>query len=487
MRKINKIATFLLVLVLAIVTSCKKELTDLNIDSKNPSKVSSGALFANAERALVDQIVTPNVNLNVLRMFAQYWTETTYIDESQYNISTRSIPDREFQATYRDILNDFKEAARVAGEESDLVSTAAEKTNKAAIAEILSVYAFARAVDIFGNLPYDEALNVDNILPKYDDAQTIYSKLFARLDNASNKLILTAGSYKENDIIYGGDVAKWKLFANSLKLKMAITVADVPALNPGVKAQEAITAGVFTSSGDDAMLHYLSLTATANPIYVNLVASGRKDFVAANTLVDAMNTLNDPRRPVYFGSNMTDSVGNVMYMGGVYGDNNDYTEYTWVGDLLQTKEWRGVLLEYSEVLFYQAEAVERGFTGGVAATYYNQAITASFLSWGLTSTQATAYLANPSVAYATATGTYKQKIATQAWIAYYDRPELGWTTWRRLDFPALNPPPDMTLADIRTRYTYPIREQNINSASYTSAAAAIGGDHLTTKLFWDKY
>ena len=95
-------------------------------------------------------------------------------------------------------------------------------------------------------------------------------------------------------------------------------------------------------------------------------------------------------------------------------------------------------------------------------------------------------MAQPSVAYATAAGNWKQKIGTQSWIALYNRGHEAWTTWRRLDYPVLTPPTDANSA-VPLRYTYPVQEQNLNTANYTAAAAAIGGDIVETKLFWDKF
>jgi len=95
-------------------------------------------------------------------------------------------------------------------------------------------------------------------------------------------------------------------------------------------------------------------------------------------------------------------------------------------------------------------------------------------------------LANPKVAYSTAEGNYKHKIGLQSWIALYNRGFEAWTQWRRLDYPKLVAPPD-ALSDIPTRIIYPIPEQTLNSVNYKAASAAIGGDAVTTKLFWDKY
>ena len=100
-----------------------------------------------------------------------------------------------------------------------------------------------------------------------------------------------------------------------------------------------------------------------------------------------------------------------------------------------------MLFDYAEVEFLLAEAVERGFTvGGTAEGHYDNAITASIEDWGGTTADATAYLANPKVAYTTAVGTWKQKIGIQSWIGYYNRGFEAWTQWRKLDYPRLLAP-----------------------------------------------
>ena len=218
-----------------------------------------------------------------------------------------------------------------------------------------------------------------------------------------------------------------------------------------------------------------------NPIYVDLVASGRHDFVPASTIIDKMNSLNDPRRPFYF----TQKSG--AYLGGVVGASNDYLAFSHVADLIQTPAFPGTLFDYSEVEFLLAEAIERGYTvSGTTAGHYNNAITASIEDWGGTALDATTYLANPAVAYATATGTWKQKIGTQSWIALYNRGTEAWTQFRKLDFPQLIAPPD-ALSPLPLRFTYPIEEQTLNGDNWKAASAAIGGDAVNNKLFWDKF
>ncbi len=140
-------------------------------------------------------------------------------------------------------------------------------------------------------------------------------------------------------------------------------------------------------------------------------------------------------------------------------------------------------MDYSEVQFLLAEAVERGFIAGTAETYYNNAITASIIYWGGLASDATAYLAQPSVAYTTATGNYKEKIGVQKWIALNNRGYEAWVEWRRLDYPVLAPA--LPTLVIPKRLIFPVSEQTQNGTAYTAAAAAMGGDLTTTKLFWD--
>jgi hypothetical protein len=194
-----------------------------------------------------------------------------------------------------------------------------------------------------------------------------------------------------------------------------------------------------------------------------------------------MNSLSDPRRPFYF------TLNNGVYVGGIYGASNPFSSYSHIASEIISPDFHGFLLTYDEVLFYLAEAAARGFSvGGTAESFYNSAVTASILSWGGTAAQATAYLATPQVAYATAAGTWQQKIGTQAYIALYTRGLEGFNVWRRLDYPILNIPGTLTnYSQLPKRFTYPVNEQTLNNDNYAIAAQAIGGDLLTTKLFWD--
>jgi hypothetical protein len=471
--------------------ACTKDFEEFNTDVKRPAQVTGEALFTNAQKSLADQVSTPNVNLNIFNLFAQYWNETTYTDETNYDIVNRTIADNTFQEFYRDVLTDLKEAARlITDQTTSELNTAEDVNNKLLIIELLTVYTYKNLVDIFGNIPYTEALDINNLLPAYDDAAEIYSSLIERTNNAINGLVVTGNEgFGSADLIYGGDIESWVKFGNALKIKLGITIADVNEALARSTIESAV-GGAFTSSADDALFPYQGSTPNTNQIYAELILTGRHDFVPANTMVDIMNELEDPRRAVYFTLIDTSTVPEVeklAYLGGTYGENSPFTQYSHVSDLVQDPAFEGIILTYDEILFYLADAAARGFdVGGTDEDLYNQAVTASFEFWGLSADSAAAYLENPDVAWATSAGDFRQKIGTQSWIAFYTRGLEGYTQWRRLDYPILNMPP--TISDynqIPKRFTYPIGEQTLNPDNYKAASDAIGTDRMTTPLFWD--
>lgn len=464
---------------LFVLASCTKDISRFNEQTKKPEVVPADPLFSNGIRNLTDGITSPSVNTNVFRFTVQHWAATTYQDEPQYDFTTRAIPQAWWARMYRDVLRDLDEAKKLAA--ADQTIPEADRNNKVAIADIMEVYTFSILVNSFGNVPYSEALDYENVFPKYDDAATIYTDLFKRIDADLALLDETAPGFSESaDFLYHGDVAGWIKFANSLKIRMALTVADA---DPTAQAAfEAADAGAFSSADDNAMFPYLPTTPNTNPVWFELVQSGRQDMVAGETLLNTLDDMSDPRLGLFFQPN-----DDGVYVGGIVGDNNTFSEVSKPSDQMQEPDFPGVLLDYAEVEFYRAEAAARGWaTSGTAAEHYNNAITANIIAWGGTETQAATYLARPDVAYATAAGDWKEKIGFQKWIALYNRPVEGWTELRRLDQPAL-PAPVGAISGFPNRFPYPGNEQQLNGTNYTAAVSAIGGDEVETKIFWDKF
>jgi hypothetical protein len=478
---------------LLLATSCVDSLTDYNVDPKRAAEGQAPGvtLVSSAELGLTRVVESTNVNLNPFRLFLQYWTETLYNDESNYNLKTRSIDRYFWERLYvgrgstdptvaPGVLRNLSEASSLIA--ADQFLDPKIKANQLACIEVLSVYAWTVLVDTYGNVPYSQALDYNNPQPKYDDAATIYTDLFARINAAIAKMDASSTGLGNADLVYGGDMTHWIKFANSLKLRMAITTADVDAARAKTQA-EAAASKVFTSNTDNATFAFQRDLPNTNPLWEDLVNSGRHDFVGTSFFIDNLNTLQDPRLGVYF----KPVIKTTVYKGGVNGDLNTASLFSNPGAALEDPTLPGVLESYSEVEFLLAEAAARGFSvGGTAATHYEAGVTASIIEWGGSSTDAATYLAKPNVAYATAAGDYKQKIGTQAWIALYNQPVQAWTEWRRLDYPKLTAPVN-ALSPIPLRLTYPSVEQNLNSANYTAASAAIGGDKVDSKIFWDKF
>jgi len=457
----------LLLSIIFAVTSCEVDET-LNIDKKNPTVVPASGLFSNAAINMFDLLNGWHAN----RLYAQYWAQTTYPETSQYTQS--GLRNNIWSAVYQNVLQDLKGAREIITEEGGADSAA-----QLGIINFMEVFAFSVLVDTYGNVPYSEALDTDNASPVYDDASTIYADLLTRIDAAISSMGSGRGFSAGQDPIYGGDMSQWKKAANALKLRLAMRLADVNTSVAGQKAAEA-AAGAIADNADNFGLNYLPDAPNTNPVWVDLVQSGRIDYVGANTFIDVLNDLNDPRRPAFF------ETRDGVYSGGIYGTANAASSFSAISNLMKKPDLKGNIISAAEVHFLLAEAAARGFNvPGTEADHYHAGIAASIEEWGGSATDVADYLAQESVAYETATGDWKTKIATQKWIAMYNIPYEGWTTWRLLDKPILNVVEGLTYGDIPTRILYPTDEAQLNGTSLNAAISAIGGDLKTVKIFWD--
>ena len=473
----------IIVLSLAIFSiSCTKDITRFNDQTKNAEAVPGETLFSNAVKNYVDVLASPNVNLNVFRFTVGHWATTTYVDEPQYDFITRAIPDALWNRMYRNVLFNLTEAKKVIGADASLEE--GNKANKLAMCDIMQVNAYYFLTTTFGNVPYSEALALENnSFPKYDDAKTIYDDLLTRLQaDVTTLKSNTGGITSSQDIIYAGDTEAWVKFGNSLLLRMAMTIADSDA----AKAKsifEAANGGAFSDISENAELKYLVAPPNTNPLWVDLVQSGRQDMVAGKPLLDVLKSQSDPRLDLYFRPN-----ADGVQIGGIIGSKNTYAKFSKPSAQLTDPTFPQIIIGYSEVEFLRAEAIERGFNiPGTAAEHYANGITTSIVWWGGTEGQASTYIARPDVAYAG--GDWKAKIGLQKWIALYNQPAQGWVEMRRLDQPttAVVPAPVGADSGYPNRLTYPSAEQQLNPANYTAAASTVGGDKVETKLWWDKF
>lgn len=484
MKTFNK--NFLIMAIpLILLGGCSKDLTKLNNDPKNPTNISYAALFTRGQQQLSNLLTTADYDFNPMNFFEQYWQETTYLNESQYDIFYRGIPDADWNILYLNVLANLVQADSLAKIQ---VADATELGNVHAQIDITEVTAFYYLLTTYGDIPYTEAFNVINqAFPKYDDAMTVYKDLLTRLSADIAALNDGADGVGAADQIYSGDIDAWKKFANSLELRMGITIADADdAL--AKSTVEAAAPHVFTSNDDNAYYNYLSSPPYVNPIYNFFILGARQgDFVGCTTFITELKSNNDPRLPLYFAIATNSSGANLGYLGVSPGKAGGYSGHSAPAPEIYTPDFRGVFMDYAETQFYLAEAAARGYSvGGSADEFYKNGVEASILEWGGTQADADTYYAQPSVAYATATGDWKEKIGNQAWIAFYNRAWDAWVDSRRLGYPAF-PTPDNAVSGFPERFTYPVTETNVNSDNYAAAAQAIGGDDVTTKLFFVKH
>lgn len=484
-----KIVYKILVPVLLLTASCTKNIEQYNTETKKPSAVPVGMLFNNAVKTLSDGMATASVNANVFRHVVKHWGQATNQEEAQYDFLTRTINTAWWTRMYRDVINDLRDAKRLVT--ADATLSDGVKANQLAMLDIIEVYAWGVLVNTFGNVPYTEALDNNNLFPVYDDAKTVYADLLKRLADDISKLNpASAGFIASEDFLYpvssanpvrtvAMSINQWIAFANTLYMRMVIVIADVD--NATAKAAiEAASPKAISAAADNTVFKYLASPPNNNPLYDQLVTSGRSDFIAAKDLMDVLINMSDPRKTQYFGVN---NVG--QYVGAVVGQVVSFATISKPGAKFYAPDLPNVIADYVETEFLRAEAIERGYNvGGTAEEHYNNAIRASIIAWGSTDAEADTYLARTDVAYTTATGDWRQKIGFQKWIALYNRPYDGWVELRRLDYPQM-PLPVGARTGFPNRLAYPGNEQQLNGANYAKAASDIGGDKFETKLWWD--
>lgn len=473
--------------VLCAVASCDN-LDDMNKNEKAYETALPSALMTNAQVNYAYFLTNASVNSNNFRAYAQHWSTATYTDEANYNQAKRNLGSSHAVTLYRDVLQDLTNAQKQIQETKVLGPVEeAVKKNQIAILEVQIIMAYQTLVDLFGNVAYSEALDIEKFpLPKYDDAKTIYFDLAARLDVAIGALNDENESFGKADLIFKGDVAKWKTLANSVKLKMGLHLADVDAAKAKSMVESAFSSGVMSKEADTALFQYFSSNVDMNPLYNSLVSENQINI--AEIFVNELNGKEDPRRDFFFDP---ESKINGQYKGAPYAQQVTYANYTSTGERLREKTNPGVIFDYTETCFLLAEAASRGFSVGAdAAAYYTKGIEASMKFWGVANADIQTYLVRPDVAFATAVGTDKQKIAYQLWIAYYNRGFEAWTEYRRLDYPILAAPPTAVQeaeGKVPVRNIYSTSDKTLNTANYEAASTAIGGDLMTTKIFWDKF
>lgn len=465
--------------LLLSVTSCKKNLEDINKNPNSSETAQPDYLLTGVTKNIADTYWGTANNMDASLLFVQNWSKIQYTDPDRYIYTVASFQELWTTAYTKGVIN-LNQIIKLGDAQSN--------PNYKGVALVLRSWVFSLLTDAYGDVPYKQAANIkENLTPVYDKQKDVYFAILDDLKSAQASLNV-AGPAIAGDIIYNNKIINWKKFANSLRLRIALRIAD----RESEKAKQVIAdiqaegSGYISDNSEIAQLIY-STSPNQNPIS-NLFDT-RDDYRISKTIVDKLFALNDPRLPIY--ASPTKDATPATYVGLpnglLVGDASAYglTKISKPGTYFIAPSAPAVIISYAEVLFDRAEAAARGFTTEDQADLYKQAVTASLKQYGITdATVVNNYLAQPAVQYDASN--YKKSIGDQKWLALFGQGLEAFAEWRRLDYPQLTPAVAGTLGGkIPVRFLYPGTEQSLNGANYKAAVASQGADVLTTKLWFD--
>jgi len=472
-------AAGILSLVVAI-GACDKGLTELNINPNDPVDVGAEYLFTNAVEAAVSRVTGAYLNLDITGLWIQHYVEHLYTEEDVYEIR-ESIVDGHWTNFYAGPLEDFQEVI-MEGEELN-------RPNVKAMGMIMKAWTAQVVTDLWGDIAYSQALRGRDpdapLTVEFDTQEEVYNQLLAEVTEAAAMIDPSAVRIERGDLIYGGagkqiQMERWRKFANSLRMRMAMRLSEVAPARAQSEFVNAYQAGGFESNDDAAVLQYLDNGVNRHPIHVYELS--RDDHSVSGTLIDTLKHLNDPRLPVYA---LPNKFGE--YWGAPNGDMYDpeLDSISRIGDFYSSADSKGVLMSYAELLFLQAEAAERGWIAADPAALYEAGIRAAMEFNKIDAAAIDAYLAQPVITYQGGMAGRRQ-IALQKWIALFGNGPEAYAEWRRTGWPELTPGPDAKNdGQIPRRLFYPASELGLNRAAVEAAKARQGGATLKSPVWWD--
>jgi hypothetical protein len=467
------------------LVSCNN-ISEFNVDPNNsatarPQEVLTSAL------GYIAFVMDAQYNDNAF-LWGQFWTWGTGVslgDDARY-IQLANTGNQAWARSYSDALADLKFLRGV------------DHDGYNGVAKTLEVFVYQYLVDHFGDVPYSQAvkgaIEDGSILsPAYDDDAAIYPQLVTALDDALVDLRAAQGnttiSIGSEDLIYGGDLAKWIKFANSLKLRVLMRMSDVNDVAEQVKT--LVAAGDFIETADEiAEVPFSGASGSENPMYAWEESGIGLFYKAASTVTDVMDKTFDPRK-YYFYDEAVNFPGVIksadqnqiaLDFTAVDPDWSDPAAITYAAGVST------IFMSNWETWFLRSEAAIKFGTSDNATATFASAVGANF-----------DYLGTPGVddflvGLGFAAGSDQEKInilAVQKWISMTGLQEAeGWIEARRFDTPT-NPifsgangvfqtPLQSSLPDrvFPNRWLYPESEQTLNPNSPNQVA-------ITDKVFWD--
>lgn len=478
--RINVIVVAFAAVLLAAGCDKVKDFGDTNVNPNGTAIPSPAALLTNVLSGLGGLAAQTRPGL-----YAQQFSETQYTEVSLYALPQLEFDNNAYAGGLMDLQNiiNINTDPATKGNATKFGANA----NQIAIARIMKAYMYWTVTDRWGDVPYFEALKgSENLSPKYDTQEAIYKDLVKELKEAIAQFQPT-GAKVQGDIIYAGDVAKWRKFANSLRMLIALRTSKVYPGPTEFAATEFKAAfedanGYIATNADNFTIKYPgTVAAFSSPWWATY--NGRTDYAESKVMTDLMALLSDPRQAAFGSSTVGFPYGLTRDQAVAFG-----TSYATI--LAASKRDRTsplVIVGASDVLLAIAEAAQRGWITANVAQFYQNGITENWAEWGVTG-NITNYMSNSAVAL-TGAASDLQKIQLQQYISFYPDGLQAWANWRRTGVPALTPTPNAinSSKQIPRRFTYGPNEYNLNSASVSEAVARLtGGDTPDARVWWDK-
>lgn len=400
--------------------------------------------------------------------------------------------------------------------------------NKKALVRILRVFEFHLLTDVAGDIPYSEALKgKENLKPKYDTQRDIYVDMLEELDQAAVSLDPSLPTFGTADLLYKGDLSKWRKFAYTLMLRLAMRLSDAESDLAKTWVQKAINGGVMTSDADIAKISYANIAGSMNPqirymLDVNYLTPGGDNIEGGKysaTFIDHLKSTKDPRLAVIsvvwvptspgattYTADTSFAVQKGMVSGSLNTKPTDFDIYAEPSPLVLNVSSPIIIIGPSEAYLLLAEAALRGwYSGSSAQEAYEKGVRAGMTQWAfypavapgtgvITDDQINTYISlNPYMS----AGSFEQQleqISTQKWISLFGNDYEVYANWRRTGYPALTPvnyPGNVTGGQMFRRFSLPISESLTNHDHYIEALqrqgfAELNGDNLTTRVWWDR-
>lgn len=489
----NTIKVISLTMMVLLATSCK-DFDELQIDPNRTSEAHPGLLLTNIQASTNNQNnVVPTFNVvNVNAMLA-----------SRMIVFTDGAAAEQYYGWQRSDFNRYNTLRQIAKMEEEADRLQLE--NYKHLALFLKSVNILELTKVFGDVPYSDALQTDAGIyePTYDSQEDIYVKVLDDLKSASNNLDPSGGDIS-GDVVYGGDIAKWKKLINSYSLRVLISLSEKTGnnrLNVVNRFQEIVNNPeaypIFESNDDNAALHFHDLVGNRYPYFNN--NNFKTAYYMEESFVDLLKEREDPRL-FLFADRKPEAAAlpetDFDAYGGLGGSDplSDNTNRLVNGEASRVDERYyldpvnepSVLLSYAEVQFTLAEAAARGWITNDPKDHYENGIRASFDFYGIESDAQDEYLAHSSVTYVPEDGV--EMIVTQKYINFFMNG--GWEAFfnhLRTGFPAFDVDGGGILNDgqVPKRWMYPQSELQLNVENVEAAIGRqYGGNDDINGVMW---